>query len=174
MNNSLLQARLRYQWQVEDWARGKLEELLHLNPNESYIAPRDQPFDAYDFCIQNYGYVECKNDRMCHRTGNVSIEYQKYSMNLGRGYLNDLRSSGLLTTMSAHYVIVIDRPVYNRIEYEILFIPTDTLRDLTFGRNRQTGLCNVNKYGVNTTRCYFIPYEELKQFSLGIYPQNIC
>jgi len=158
--------RLALQHKIEEWAAEKLIEHFNLS-NSVVYAPRNVEFKDYDFIIDHYGTVEVKNDQMCYKSGNISIEFKKWS----QGFTNP-RHSGIESTLANYYCIVIDRYVMNKKYFEIILLETELLRQIIKDNNCFATICN--KHSQNPTQCYLVKYDLLKEYSIGISEQNVC
>lgn len=158
--------RLALQHKIEEWAAEKLIEHYNLS-NSVVYAPRNVEFKDYDFIIDHYGAVEVKNDQMCHKTGNISIEFKKWS----QGFTNP-RFSGIDATHADYYCIVIDRYVMNKKYFEIVFLQTEVLRKIIKDNNCTVKMCNGTSQ--NPTQCHMVRYDLLKDYAIRIFEQNVC
>jgi hypothetical protein len=158
--------RLALQHKIEDWSAEKLIKHFGLS-NSVVYAPRNIEFTDYDFVIDHYGPVEVKNDQMCCKTGNIAIEFKKWS----QGFTNE-RKSGIDLTQALYYCIVIDRMVMHKKFFEVVFIETEKLRKIIL--DNRSRVVTSNYSCPNPTQCYLVRYDLLKEYSLGIFEQNVC
>jgi hypothetical protein len=166
MYPSAFSVRLALQHKIEEWAAKTLCTYFNLSDSVIY-APRNIEFKDYDFVIDLYGTVEVKNDQMCDHTGNIAIEFKKWSKNF-----TNPRESGIDATIAAHYCICIDRMIMGKKFFEIIFLETDRLREII--ASVQPRIVTSNSTCVNPTQCYLLRYNDLKEYSLALFEQNIC
>lgn len=100
----------------KQFAKGKpYEEIFisYLNTKDIILPPKNHK--EYDVMSNGVKY-EIKADYVCHRTGNIAIEYEQFG-----------KPSGILTTTADYWVIYTIAP---NTSYDFYVIPIDIIREI--------------------------------------------